>query len=80
VELIVETEHLGQFLVGEPVAGEELPGTLDAARHGVAGGRLAGHLGEFFPEALIAHPAGLGDIAERSLIAFCRPLQKVRRL
>ena len=80
VELVVETKHLGQFLVGEPVAGEELPCTLDAPRHGVAGRGLACDIGEFFSKTLVAHPARLRDIPKRSLIVRRRPLQKVRSL
>ena len=76
----METKHLGQFLVGEPVAGEELPCALDAARHGVAGRRLACDIGEFFSKALVAHPARLRHIPERSLIVRSRPLQKVGSL
>ncbi len=80
VELVVEAEHLSQFLVGEPVAGQEMSCALDAPRHGVAGRWLACDIGEFFSKTLVAHRAGLRNIPERSLILRRRPLQKVRRL
>lgn len=80
MEPVVEAEHFSQFLVSEPVAGEEMSCALDAPRHGVAGRWLACDIGEFFSKTLVAHPAGLRDIPERSLILRRRPLQKVRSL
>jgi hypothetical protein len=80
VELVVEAEYLSQFLVGKPVAGEELPRPLDAARHRIAGRWLACYIGEFLSKTLVSHPARLRDIPERSLILRRRPLQKVRSL
>ena len=46
MEPVVEAEHLSQFLVGEPVAGQEMSCALDAPRLGVAGRWLACDIGE----------------------------------
>jgi hypothetical protein len=80
MELVVEAKHLGQFLVGETMPGEQLPCAFDAPHEGMAGRRFAGEDGEFFSKTLVAHAASLGDGAQCFFIIRRRPLQKVHRL
>jgi len=44
VELVAEVEHIGHFLVGKKVTGDELPLALNAVRHRVAGRWKASHI------------------------------------
>ena len=71
MELVVEAKHLGQFLVGETMPGEQLSRAFDATHEGIAGRRFAGEGGKFFSKTLVAHPASLGDGAQRFFI-ICR--------
>ncbi len=80
MELIVEAEHLGEFLVREAMSGEQLSGALNAPRESIAGRRFASESGEFFSKVLIAHATSPSDGPQSSSIIRRRPLQKVQRL